>query len=149
VKDARGNVLRTLEATTAWPTHGVVTTEFGGTTNFQKFHSGIDIAGKKGDPITVFMTGTVAHVEHDPKKSGLGIHVIVDHGNHITSRYGHLSDVYATEGQVVNPGDVLGVQGNTGNVQPEGGDGTHLHFEIRVAELPVEPRTFFIGNPPR
>lgn len=148
VKDAKGNVIRTFEATTAWPAKGIVTTEFGGVTNYQSFHTGIDIAGAERDPITPFLAGKVIRAVHDPNdKGGAGLSVTIDHGNGITSLYGHMSETIAVEGQDVKPGDVIGLEGHTGHVQ--GNPGTHVHFEVRVASLPVNPRTFMIGNPPR
>lgn len=142
VKDPKGNLIAQLNATTAWPARGAVTTEFGDPTPYQDHHTGIDIALRAGEPITTFMEGTVIKVENNPTASGYGIHVIVSHGNNITSLYGHMENTKVSVGQKVKPGDVLGFEGATGHVT-----GVHLHFEIRIYDVAVDPRTFMIGDP--
>lgn len=145
VKDANGNVIAQLELSTAWPVRGGVTTEFGDPTPYQKHHSGIDIADKAGDTITPFLAGKVIVVQDNAiNTTGYGKYVVVDHGNGITSLYAHMSDTVAKLGQGVKPGDVLGLEGATGHVT-----GVHLHFEIRVYNIPVNPRTFMVGEPAR
>ena len=63
-----------------------------------------------------------------------GMAVIVDHGRGVTSGYWHLSQVNVVEGQMVDPGAVLGLVGNTGL-----STGAHLHWEMRVMGIPVDP----------
>ena len=87
------------------------------------------------DPVTPFMEGVVTHV--GSLNWGYGYHVIIDHGDNVTSVYGHLSSVKVSEGQSVQPGDIIGKQGSTG-----WSTGTHLHFETRVYGIPVNPRAF-------
>ena len=139
-----GNVIKDLKITAVWPVHGVVTLEFGASDfPYQVFHTGIDIAnpqGKIGDPITPFMEGTVIFAGESP--IGLGKHVIIDHGDNITSFYGHMSAIYAVKGQKVKPGDVIGLEGESGWAT-----GPHVHFQIGVFGIPVNPRTFLQGNP--
>jgi len=121
-----------------WPVNGVITLEFGASSGYQVFHTGIDIAsskGKVGDPIVAFMNGKVIHVGE--LSWGYGKHVIIDHGNDITSVYTHLDTVSVTEGQVINQGDQIGTMGNTG-----WSTGPHLHFEVRILKIPVNPRRF-------
>jgi len=143
IKNPNGIVVKQLQASTVWPTTGQVTTEFGDSTPYQVHHTGIDIAGAVGDPITPFMVGTVTYVNADPNnKTGYGKYVIVDHEDSITSLYGHMSDVSVTVGQQVKPGDTLGLRGNTGH-----STGPHLHFEIRVYIIPANPRVFMVGDP--
>jgi murein DD-endopeptidase MepM/ murein hydrolase activator NlpD len=142
VKDANGVVVAQLNASTVWPTWGQVTAEFGSQTPYQLHHTGIDIAGRKDDPITPFMAGKVtAAIEND--SSGYGKHVVIDHGNNVTSVYGHMDVLEAKVGQEVKSGDILGLEGETGNAT-----GVHLHFEIRVYGIPVNPRVFMVGDPP-
>lgn len=142
VRDVQGNLVTTMDATTAWPINGSVTQEFGNPNPpYQVAHSGIDISGGFGTPITVFMTGKVIKVGN--VLEGCGNHcVIVDHGFNITSIYAHMSAHRVEVGQVVKPGDVIGHEGEEGWA-----DGSHLHFEIEVANIPVNPRAFMIGNP--
>jgi len=126
-----------------WPVTGVVTLEFGESSFFQVFHTGIDIAnpsGQIGDPITPFMDGKVTY--EGEIFWGYGKHIIIDHGNHITSVYGHLSKVFVVKNQEVKIGDIIGYEGKSGWAT-----GPHLHFETRVYGLPVNPRVFLVGNP--
>lgn len=143
VKDAKGAVIATMDATTTWPIRGTVTQEFGvPNPPYQTAHSGIDIDGGFGAPVTVFMQGTVLKV--GDVLAGCGTHcVIVDHGFGITSVYAHMSAHRVQIGQVVKPGDVIGLEGEEGWAH-----GAHLHFEIKIANIPINPRVFMIGNPP-
>lgn len=141
IHDPTGKVIATIDAATNWPVSGVVTLEFGESDlPYQPFHTGIDIAHKSGDPITPFMKGKVLSVNH--LSWGYGNYVVVDHGNNIKSLYGHMSATTATAGQEVQPGDVIGKEGSTG-----WSTGPHVHFEIKVFGVPVNPRTFVTGNP--
>jgi len=130
-----GTIYTTLEGPFVWPTKGVITLEFAGSSIYQPFHTGLDIAGSYGEPVTPFMVGTVTHVRS--LNWGYGNHVIIDHGDNVTSIYGHLSSINVSEGQTVHPGDIIGTQGSTG-----WSTGTHLHFETRVFGIPVNPRVF-------
>lgn len=135
---ATGEVTQEIQAKMSWPTKGVITLEFGETSGFQIFHTGIDIAnsyGKKGDPITPFMDGKVTYAGEI--FWGYGKHIWIDHGNNVTSVYGHLDKVFVVKGQEVKIGQVIGREGQTGWAT-----GPHLHLEIRVYGIPVNPRTF-------
>jgi murein DD-endopeptidase MepM/ murein hydrolase activator NlpD len=145
VHDPDGKLIAQISATTTWPTAGLVTTEFGDPTPYQKHHTGLDIAGSQSDPITPFMDGKIITVQNNPNNAtGFGRYVTVDHGNAITSIYAHLVETSAVLGQDVKPGDVIGYEGATGHAI-----GIHLHFEIRVYNVPVNPRVFLVGNPVR
>jgi murein DD-endopeptidase MepM/ murein hydrolase activator NlpD len=63
--------------------------------------------------------------------------VEISHGNGVTTRYGHLSDIKVREGQKVARGAVIGNQGNTGR-----STGTHLHYEVRIHDKPQNPISF-------
>jgi murein DD-endopeptidase MepM/ murein hydrolase activator NlpD len=144
VRDPDGKVVVQLQATTTWPSRGYVSLEFGEESPYQKHHTGIDIAnplGLTGDPVTAFIAGKVTKADPS-EESGYGKHVIVDHGNNITSLYGHLSAVNVIEKQDVKPGDVIGLEGDTGHAT-----GPHVHFEVRVYGIPVNPRVFMVGEP--
>lgn len=142
VRDAKGALITTMDATTTWPIKGTVTQEFGHPNPpYQVAHSGIDIDGGFGSPVTVFMEGKVSKV--GDVLAGCGTHcVIVDHGFGITSVYAHMSAHRVHVGQTVKPGDVIGLEGEEGWAH-----GAHLHFEIQIAHIPVNPRVFMIGNP--
>lgn len=139
-----GQIVQNLKITAVWPVHGVVTLEFGANDfPYQVFHTGIDIANpyhQIGDSVTTFTDGTVTFAGEIP--IGLGKHVIIDNGNYITSYYGHLSAIYVTKGQKVKPGDIIGLEGESGWAT-----GPHVHFQINVYGIPVNPRTFLQGNP--
>lgn len=145
VRDPSGNPVTQLQATTVWPVGGVVTLEFGqGDPPYQVSHTGIDIAdpqGKIGRPITVFMAGTVTKVVDVDNEYGK--YIFVDHGNNIQSQYWHINQALVTVGQHVEPGDVIAYEGKTGHAT-----GPHLHFQINVFGVPVNPRSFEAGDPP-
>ena len=141
IHDPSGKVIATIRAETVWPVLGVVTLEFGESDlPYQPVHTGIDIAGRTGDPVTPFMKGKVIYV--GDLSWGYGKHIIVDNDNNISSLYAHLSKVNVTVGQEVKPGDIIGLEGSTG-----WSTGPHLHFEVRVFSIPVNPKTFINGNP--
>ncbi len=144
VRDAKGSLITAMDATTTWPIKGTVTQEFGHPNPpYQIAHTGIDIDGGFGSSVTVFMQGTVIKAG-DNVLAGCGSHcVIVDHGFGISSIYAHMSAHKVQVGQTVKPGDVIGLEGEEGWAQ-----GAHLHFEIQIAHIPVNPRTFMIGNSP-
>ena len=139
IHDPSGKVIATIDATTVWPVNGVITLEFGESDlPYQPFHTGIDIAnpnGRGGDPITPFMKGKV--IDTGELSWGYGKHITIDNGNNITSIYAHLSKVNVKKDDEVKPGDVIGLEGSTG-----WSTGPHLHFEIRVFGIPVNPRVF-------
>ena len=135
-----GSVYKELMMTTKWPVDGVVTCEFGQINlPYTIFHTGIDIAnreGKIGDPVTAFMPGKVIYAGEE--KGGLGKHVIIDNGSFITSFYGHLSQVLVIKGQEITSTDqIIGLEGESGTAT-----GPHVHFQIDVFGIPVNPRVF-------
>ncbi len=136
LKDPRtGEVYKEIKGNVAWPSVGRTTLEFGELSPFQPFHTGLDIASKLNTPVTPMMGGTVIYAREN--FFGYGKHVIIDHGDNITAIYAHLNKIYATEGQKVTVNDVIGGQGKTGWAT-----GVHLHFEIRVFGIPVNPMVF-------
>jgi murein DD-endopeptidase MepM/ murein hydrolase activator NlpD len=147
--DANGKKVNELELSTTWPTTGYISDEFGTQDAFRSEmgfgpHTGIDIANEHGDigsPITTFMIGTVQKV-HDIDDNICGKYVKIDNGAGITSLYCHLSVTATTEKLVVNPGDVIGYMGKSGAAT-----GSHLHFQINVFDIPVNPRNFMVGEP--
>jgi len=146
IKDPlNGQVITEISPLMEWPVAGVVTLEFGQSDwPYQPFHTGIDIAnpqGKIGDPIIPFMGGTVTYAGEI--FWGFGKYIVIDNGNNITSIYAHLSAIYVYTGEKVTLGQVIGVEGETGWAT-----GPHLHFQIDVFGIPVNPRTFLgVQNP--
>ena len=135
-----GAVVNTLSTTTVWPVGGVITLEFGAIDlPYQPLHTGIDIAsadGKVGTPVTAMMPGKVIYAGEI--WWGYGKHIMIDHGNNITTLYGHLDKIFVYKGQEIKTTDlVIGNRGTTG-----WSTGPHLHFEVRAYGIPVNPRTF-------
>lgn len=130
-----GEVVSEVDHTIAWPVQGVITLEFAKSSSYQVFHTGIDIANSLGTPISPLMQGKVIYAGEI--FWGYGKHIIIDHGDNITSLYGHLDKIYVFEGQEVKIGDEIGKMGTTG-----WSTGPHLHLETRVYGIPVNPRTF-------
>jgi murein DD-endopeptidase MepM/ murein hydrolase activator NlpD len=119
-----------------WPYYGPVTTYFGEPSGFG-YHKGIDLDGfgNWGAPISSIAGGTVVLATWDDW--GLGYHVIVDHGDGSRSVYAHLSEIWVSQGQWVNQGDVVGALGSTGY-----STGAHLHFELWIGGVPVDPLAY-------
>lgn len=99
----------------------------------RKFHAGADLRGKHGTPVLAAGAGTVICAE---SKNGYGNLVMIDHGNGLTTRYGHLQKFEVKKGALVTPGQLIGKVGSTGRTT-----GPHLHFEVRVEGNPVDPTT--------
>jgi murein DD-endopeptidase MepM/ murein hydrolase activator NlpD len=136
-----GEVVHHISETVIWPVTGTVTLEFGESSPYQLFHTGIDIAnGKVGDPVGAFMKGKVIYA--DTLSWGFGRHVIIDHGYFVTSTYAHLDTLNVNVGDEVEMGQVIGTRGDTG-----WSTGPHLHFQINVFKIPVNPRLFLAENP--
>ena len=142
---ANGQIVDHIDEPRIWSVSGVVTLEFGGfDPPYQIFHTGIDIADpnhKVGTPVVAFMKGTVIYA--GTTKTGYGTHVVIDHGHRVTSIYGHLDTLAVKVGDQVDMGTVIGTRGSTG-----WSTGPHTHFEIRVWDIPVNPRIFLSGDPP-
>jgi len=68
--------------------------------------------------------------------------VIINHGKHVTSIYDHLDTIGVKVGNVVEIGGIIGTLGDTG-----WSTGPHLHFQINVFGIPVNPRVFLEGAP--
>ncbi|WP_156256948.1 M23 family metallopeptidase, partial [Sandarakinorhabdus oryzae] len=98
------------------------------------FHAGIDMTGSTGDAIHAAADGVVVRAGW---WAGYGKVVVVDHGNGLETRYGHMSRFYVKEGDVIRQGQVIGGMGSTGR-----STGTHLHFEVRLDGRALDPQPF-------
>ena len=112
-----------------WPVDGVLTSGFG--QRWGRLHAGIDVGVGFGTAIRAVALGTVVY---SGWLGGYGNLVVVDHGNGLSSAYGHQQRIYAGLGQSVAQGESLGEVGSTGN-----STGPHLHFEVRINGLAVDP----------
>jgi murein DD-endopeptidase MepM/ murein hydrolase activator NlpD len=97
----------------------------------EQHHDGIDISLPVGTPIQPVDAGTVTFAG---EKGGYGLLVEIDHGNGLTSRYAHLSELLVSVGEEVTSGRPLGLAGQTGLAT-----GPHLHLEIRRDQQPINP----------
>ncbi len=103
------------------------------------FHAGLDFRGPIGAPIRAAAAGTISFTG---VKQGYGNCVEISHGNGLLTRYAHMSRIEARIGQGIGPGHVIGSIGNSGR-----STGPHLHFEVRIADRPVDPRPFLEAMP--
>jgi murein DD-endopeptidase MepM/ murein hydrolase activator NlpD len=133
------NRRRLLESTPrGWPVRGMLSSTFGVRkspfTDTPVFHHGLDIVARQGTPVHATAPGTVVRSAYE---GPLGNVVVVDHGLGYRSVYAHLSSREVEEGTVVDRGDELGRVGSTGRTT-----GPHLHYEVRVNGLQVNPARF-------
>jgi murein DD-endopeptidase MepM/ murein hydrolase activator NlpD len=120
----------------SWPVSGPITSPFGYRSDpygggGTEFHPGLDIGAPMGATVTAAAGGTVIYAA---AYGGYGNAVIIDHGNGVSSLYGHLSQIFVAEHQEVQRGQAIGAVGMTGRAT-----GPHLHFEVRVNGQPVDP----------
>ena len=100
---------------------------FGG----RRQHEGIDLSARVGTEVLAIASGRVTHSRI---MGGYGRVVEVDHGSGLVSRYAHLSSSDLAPGDVVAAGSSIGRSGQSGRVT-----GPHLHLEIRLKGVPVDP----------
>ena len=125
-------------APTLWPVQGPITGPFGSRMDpFNgegAFHAGVDISCHYGQPIMAPADGVVTYAGF---YNGYGRMIVVDHGNGITTRYGHLSGFAVTDGRTLRKGQVIGYVGMSGR-----STGAHLHYEVRIHDTPVNPHKY-------
>ncbi|MDP2944392.1 MAG: peptidoglycan DD-metalloendopeptidase family protein [bacterium] len=105
-------------------------------------HSAVDIRARQGTAITAAADGYVAKVKFNGDRSYAYIMLI--HGNGLATVYGHVSAVYVMVDQYVTQGQAIGRTGGTPGGIGTGGfsTGPHLHFEVRLNGLPVNPQEY-------
>lgn len=99
-----------------------------------KHHAGIDLGVDYGEPVRAAADGVVTL---SAWYGGYGKTVMLDHGNSISTLYGHNSQILVKDGQVVKQGEIIALAGSTGN-----STGPHCHFEVRNNGNDVDPQTF-------
>lgn len=124
---------------TMWAHMGKINNEFGFRRNpfggrTYEFHPGMDIDGERGDVVVAPANGTVVKAGW---QGGYGNLIEIDHGNGLTTRYGHLSKINVQIGDTIQRGQEIGLIGTTGR-----STGPHLHFEIRLNDKAINPRRF-------
>lgn len=130
-----------LSTPSIWPAKGYLTSGFGYRsspfTGRGSLHKGIDISNRPGTPVWAPARGTVTFSGPD---GSYGICIVIDHGNNIVTRYGHLSKSLASVGQYVQRNEVIGHIGNTGR-----STGPHLHYEVFVNGANVNPLRYIMN----
>lgn len=109
--------------------------------SYPHFHTGIDLVEPFGSPVYAADDGVVALV--GSSSSGYGNYVVIAHVGGLDTLYGHLSTALVKAGQQVTQGTVIGLEGSTGN-----STGPHLHFELRIAQKPVDPSPYLPPGAP-
>jgi murein DD-endopeptidase MepM/ murein hydrolase activator NlpD len=97
-----------------------------------RFHTGVDMRGAEGTPILAAADGVVRSAG---TRGGYGNAVEIDHGNGVTTLYGHASALDVKPGDQVTKGQEIAEVGMTGHAT-----GPHLHFEVRVEGKPIDPK---------
>ena len=100
-------------------------------------HKGIDLAAPTGTPIYATADGIVGMAQW---YSSYGLYVEIAHGAQLQTRYAHMSRLAVAPGDRVRKGDVIGYVGSTGR-----STGPHLHYEVRVANVAVNPLPYMTG----
>ncbi len=102
-------------------------------------HPAIDIRAKQGTPVKAPAPGYVIKVK-DGGATGYS-YIMIMHTNDIATVYGHVSKISVSEDQYISEGDIIGYSGGTPGTHGAGPftTGPHLHFEVRVSGIPVNP----------
>src|SRR5215213_4177438 len=129
---------------TMWAHLGKINNEFGfrrnpfGGRNYE-FHAGMDIDGERGDSVMAPANGTIIKAGW---QGGYGNMIEIDHGNGLTTRYGHLSKIEIQVGDAISRGQLIGLVGSTGR-----STGPHLHYELRLNDKSINPRLLLPPEP--
>lgn len=130
-----------LATPSIWPARGFITSGFGWRsspfTGQRRMHAGMDISNRPGTPVMAPAKGTVTFSGSD---GAYGICIVIDHGNNIVTRYGHLQRTLVKEGQQVQREEVIATLGNSGR-----STGPHLHYEVRLGGVPVNPMRYILN----
>jgi murein DD-endopeptidase MepM/ murein hydrolase activator NlpD len=122
----------------SWPVSGTITSPFGYRQNpfggAPDFHPGLDIAAPMGTTVTAAASGTVISAGW---YGGYGNYILIDNGGGMATGYGHLSQIFVSNGQQVQKGQAIGAVGSTGR-----STGPHLHFEVRIHGKPTDPAAY-------
>lgn len=141
---APSRVLGARDMPSIWPVAGAMRGGFGFRRNpfggsGSEFHKGQDISAPMGTPVIATADGVVTNAGW---LRGYGQVVYVDHGNGLSTRYGHLSRIDVAVGQIVQRGGQVGLVGSTGR-----STGPHLHYEVRVEGQATNPVPYLPAIP--
>ncbi len=95
------------------------------------FHTGIDLAAPEGTPVSAAFYGRIKECGEDDV---WGKYILIEHSDNCETYYCHLSEIYVDEGAVIRQGETVGLVGSTG-----WSTGPHLHFEVRIDGVRVDP----------
>lgn len=130
-----------LRGKLAWPVAGKLTATYGQTRAGAVRWNGLLIAAARGQPVKAVHDGRVVYADWLP---GMGLLMIIDHGNGYLSLYGHNETLFKQSGAAVRAGETISAAGDSGGRAESG-----LYFEIRRSGKPVDPRPWFRStNPP-
>lgn len=101
-------------------------------------HHGIDLAAPSGTPVYATADGIVSRADW---YSSYGLYISLEHGAAMQTRYAHLSRLAVATGDSVKKGDLIGYVGSTGR-----STGPHLHYEVRVEGLAVNPIPYMVES---
>ncbi|WP_237437749.1 M23 family metallopeptidase [Altericroceibacterium endophyticum] len=101
-------------------------------------HNGVDLAATRGTPVYATADGLIARAF---RFGSYGNYVQIEHGGDLQTRYAHLQSYTVHAGERVHKGDLIGYVGSTGR-----STGPHLHYEVRVAGEPVDPRPYMVST---
>jgi murein DD-endopeptidase MepM/ murein hydrolase activator NlpD len=124
-----------------WPVKGRVTSGVGMRpspwTGEMEYHAGLDIPKPIGTPVHASGDGVVESID------GQRGTIILNHGEEIKTHYAHLSKILVSRGERVRKGKLIAQVGNRGK-----STGPHLHYEVRIAGVAIDPRQFLISATP-
>lgn len=101
-------------------------------------HNGVDLAAPRGTPVYATADGMIEMARY---YGSYGNYVQIGHGGDLETRYAHLSSYTVRQGDQVHKGDLIGYVGTTGR-----STGPHLHYEVRVADEPVNPIPYMVAE---
>jgi murein DD-endopeptidase MepM/ murein hydrolase activator NlpD len=101
-------------------------------------HAGIDLAAPTGTPVYATADGVIGRADW---YSSYGLYISINHGASMETRYAHLSRLAVAAGDNVKKGDLIGYVGSTGR-----STGPHLHYEVRVEGLAVNPIPYMVES---
>lgn len=116
------------------PVDGTISSGFGKRNSGR--HEGVDILAKRGTPVRAAAYGLVIYAGDGMR--GYGNVVVLDHGEEVTTLYGHLYRIQVKSGDAVAQGQRIGTVGSTGNATTN-----HLHFELRVGGDAIDPESIW------
>jgi len=124
-----------------WPAEGLLNSPFG--SDDGRPHSGLDIGVLRSLDVRAAEDGVITRVGRLTGYEGYGLLVEVRLNERYTTLYAHLAKATVHVGQTVSTGERLGLAGCTGWCT-----GTHLHFELRDREVPIDPMPLITGYNP-